>query len=104
MKYGLIKYLTTPRGRTSTNDVGLFNVGDNIQMFALKRLLIEELKVDEKDIVEIDFHELRDYVGEYLIVPINLFFFGCHDSKETWFPASHILFLFSLAFTFRAII
>lgn len=89
MKYGLIVYSELPKGRNKdTEDLGLFNVGDNVQMYCMRRLLLEELKVKKEDIVEIDFHDLATYKGEYLIVPINLFFMGCHDSKETWFPAS----------------
>lgn len=89
MKYGLIVYKNLPKGRESiSNDFGAFNVGDNIQMLALKRIMLEVMKVHESDIVEIDFHDLATYRGEYLVVPINLFFFGCHDAKEKWFPAS----------------
>jgi len=89
MKYGLIIYSELPKGRKEhTADHGMFNVGDNIQMLCMRRLYLEEMNVKEEDIVEIDFHSLTEYTGEYLIVPINLFFLGCHDAKETWFPAS----------------
>ena len=90
MKYGLLKFKKIPIGREvqKSNDLAKFNIGDNIQMLALKRIYIEELQIPEEDIIEIDFHELATYVGEYVILPINLFFFGCHDAKEKWFPAS----------------
>ena len=89
MKYGIIKYTTIPRGRENVvGDTGMFNIGDNIQMYAMKRILTECMHVDEKDIIEVDFHSLASYSGEYVILPVNLFFFGCHDLKETWFPAS----------------
>ena len=91
MKYGLITYKNMPIGRskgTKKGDHAFFNIGDNIQMMAVRRIYKEELHISDKDIIEIDFHDLRNYCGEYVVVLINLFFFGCHDMKETWFPAS----------------
>ena len=90
MKYGLIKYKNKPYGRDKQdiNDKGLFNIGDNIQMIAIKRIYTDIMNVPLEDIIEIDFHDLSTYKGDYVLVLINLFFFGCHDLKEKWFPAS----------------
>ncbi len=86
MKYGLIVYKGDHGGCTTRG--GWFNVGDNIQMKAMKRIYIDEMKISKEDIVEIDYHELGTYDGEYIVVPINFYFSGCSDAKECWFPAS----------------
>lgn len=85
MKYGILEV----GNANNRSDSGFFNIGDNIQGIALEHILREEMQIDKNDIVKIDFHELSCYDGEYLIVPINLFFFGCRDARKTWFPASH---------------
>ncbi len=84
MKYGVLGVYETHH-RT---DSGYFNIGDNIQGIAMKHILREVMGIAEKDIVELDFHQLSSYNDEYLIVPVNLFFFGCKDVRQTWFPAS----------------
>ena len=90
MKFGIITYQKKPHGRDNlhADDIGIFNIGDNIQMIAIQRIYLEELQIREEDIIEIDFHDLNTYHGDYVVVLINLFFFGAHDMKETWFPCS----------------
>lgn len=87
MKYGLIVYKGSHGGCIRRKEKGRFNVGDNIQMYAMKQIYAK-MGIDENNIIKIDFHDLYTYDGEYVILPINLFFFGCHDAKETWFPTS----------------
>lgn len=87
IKYGLIVYKEPHGGHTTRKEKGKFNIGDNIQMYAMKQIYAK-MGVSENDIVKIDFHDLHTYDGEYVVLPINLFFFGCHDAKEKWFPAS----------------
>ncbi len=88
MKYGLIVFSGSHGNSISRNAKMRFNLGDNIQMIAMDRILTEELHIPEEQIVQIDFHDLVTYDGEYVTVPINLFFFGCGNSSRTWFPAS----------------
>ncbi len=88
VKYGLIVYKDTHGGHTQRKDEALFNVGDNIQMKAMARIYTEEMRIPPTDIVKIDFHELDTYKGEPVILPVNLYFFGCGDGRTRWFPAS----------------
>lgn len=88
MKYGLIVFFGSHGNAASRNAKMRFNLGDNIQMIAMNRILTEVLHVPEEQIVKIDFHDLATYDGEPVVLPINLFFFGCGNSSKTWFPAS----------------
>lgn len=88
MKYGIIVYKGNHGNTVKRQGKALFNLGDCMQMIAMRRIYTEEMGIPEDDIVEIDFHELHDYDGEYIVVPVNLFFFGCGDKRKIWFPAS----------------
>lgn len=88
MKYGIIVYKGNHGNTVKRQGKALFNLGDCMQMLAIRRIYKEEMGISDEDIVEIDFHDLHDYDGEYVVLPINLFFFGCGDKRKTWFPAS----------------
>lgn len=73
MKYGVLEH----RG-ISADDKGLLkkvvNVGDAFQIMAVK-YIYAQMGIPEKDIVHIDWQEMRNYKGEYVVLPINLSMF-----------------------------
>lgn len=90
MKYGIMKYESISV-RSEDRHVGeqtTYNIGDYIQPLAMRRIYTEEMGISEDEIVEISIRELGTYRGEYLIVPINFFFVGCHSGNITCFPCS----------------
>ena len=51
------------------------NIGDYAQLLAIDNLY-SYMGVDEEDIVKIEYYDLLDYEGEYVILPINFIFFN----------------------------
>lgn len=88
MKYGLLVYQGEHGGTIHRTTPSKFNVGDNIQMLAMERIYTQEMNIPIEEIVRIDFHNLSSFDGEYVILPVNLFFFGCGYKNRNWFPAS----------------
>lgn len=60
---------------------GLNNLGDNIQLLAINELY-KKIGVSEKDIVRIDYYNLSNYDGEYVILPINYPFYGYRNKLD----------------------
>lgn len=73
MKYGVLEH----RGIAfdeHDNSKKVINVGDAFQIMAVKHLYAV-MGVPEKDIVHIDWLEMGNYTGEYVVLPINLSMF-----------------------------
>lgn len=87
MKYGLLVYKGVHGGNVGRKEKGTFNVGDNIQMFAMQQIY-NKMGIPPEEIIKIDYHDLGTYAGEYVILPINFFFFGCSNAREKFFPTS----------------
>lgn len=67
------------------NRSGRLTIGDDIQLIAIENLYME-MGIDISDIVRIPFHELANYDGEYVILPVSFPFYGYHtDLKITQF-------------------
>ena len=53
------------------NARGINNVGDNMQLIAIDNIY-KEMGIPLSEVVYIDFHKLKDYDGEYVILPISM--------------------------------
>lgn len=53
----------------------VINIGDHIQLEAIDNLY-RYMGVEEKDIVYIEYYDLMDYDGEYVVLPINFILFN----------------------------
>lgn len=51
------------------------NIGDHMQLIAIMNLY-KYMGIPEEDIVRIEYYDLFDYEGEYLILPINFIYFN----------------------------
>lgn len=76
MKYGII---------SAAPSKGFINIGDDFQSYAIRNLL-HEMGISSSDIVTINSSELKSYVGEYVILPIN-YYVESHSDYEV-FPLS----------------
>ena len=86
MKYGiLVADQAKQRGRKSN----FINIGDDFQGYAILCLL-KEMGVGENDIVMIASNELKNYNGEYIILPIN-FYVEAHSAYEIFPLSPHII-------------
>lgn len=73
MKYGVLEH----RGIAfdeNDNSNKIVNVGDAFQIMAVKHLY-SLMGISEKDIIHVDWLELGNYSGEYVVLPINLSMF-----------------------------
>ena len=73
MKYGVLEH----RGisiEEKDNTKRVVNVGDAFQIMAVKHLY-SQMDISEKDIIHIDWQEMCNYEGEYVVLPINLSMF-----------------------------
>lgn len=60
---------------------GLNNLGDNIQLIAINELY-KKMGITEDEIVRIDYYNLSNYNGEYVILPINYPFYGYRNELD----------------------
>lgn len=65
MKFGRLIYQYT--GKTVVDGTAIFNIGDNFQTYAIDNIY-KRLGVSEKDIIDINCSEMKNYDGEYVIV------------------------------------
>ena len=70
------KGYTHSKERTDNgNSDRIINIGDYAQLLAIDNLYAY-MGVKEQDIVRIEYYDLLDYEGEYVILPINFIFFN----------------------------
>lgn len=67
MKFANFRYVA---GISYGEDGGRINIGDYIQLFAVENMY-RRMGIRKEDIYYLNIDEIRDYVGEYLILPIN---------------------------------
>lgn len=72
--------------KNTVNKTALNNRGDNIQVIALDNLY-QYMGIDESEIVEINMYDLPTYDGEYVLLPINCYFWTC-DERFYFIPTS----------------
>lgn len=73
MKYGVLEH----RGISideKDDSKKVVNVGDAFQIMAVKRLY-SQMGIPEEDIIHVDWMEMNNYIGEYVVLPINLSMF-----------------------------
>ena len=71
MKYGIISYRRK----------GIINIGDDIQLVAIKKIY-SRMGIDFDDVIKIDFYDLNSYEGEQVILPICFPLFGYWDGEH----------------------
>lgn len=77
MKYACISIekgniLTSQNGVASER---VINIGDHAQLLAIMNLY-KQMGIREEDIVRIEYYDLLDYDGEYVVLPINFIYFN----------------------------
>ena len=61
MKYGRLVYRYS--GKTYENDNAIFNIGDNVQTYAIDNLY-RRMGISSDEIIDINFAEMANYDGE----------------------------------------
>lgn len=59
---------------------GRFTIGDDIQILAIEKLY-EYMGVNYNEVQRIDYRNIGNYDGEYVILPINFPIYGCQGDK-----------------------
>lgn len=67
--------------RFGTNSTRKINIGDYAQILAIDHLY-EVMGIPAKDIIYIEYYDLFDYDGEYVILPINFIFFNAYYGER----------------------
>lgn len=62
---------------------GIMNIGDDIQLAAVKNIYRYMGITDWEGVLEIEFHNLTDYDGEEVILPICFPFYGYNNQLES---------------------
>lgn len=75
MKFGILDFNLTVQSywRKSWNHKALLNIGDAAEYLVMEQL-IKSLGVKDSEIVRISIHDLIEYRGEEIIVPLNIAF------------------------------
>lgn len=68
MKFGRLIYRYT--GCTYVEKGAIFNIGDNIQTFAVDNFY-RKMGIPSEDIVDINFADMKYYDGEEVILPMT---------------------------------
>lgn len=84
MKYGRLVYRYT--GKTYIDTDAIFSYGDVIQTLAIDHFY-EKMGIDQSQIVDINFAEMKDYDGEYVILPVAGY--ASHYKRFNQLPPSH---------------
>lgn len=67
--------------RSGTDSIRKINIGDYAQILAIDHLY-EIMGISADDIVYIEYYDLFDYDGEYVILPINFIFFNAYYGER----------------------
>lgn len=93
MKFGRLIYQYT--GKTISNKGAIYNIGDNIQTFAVDNFY-QKMGIKSKDIVEINASEMKFYDGEYVILPMAGY--ASHYKRFNQLPTSDKIIPFFISF------
>jgi len=80
MKYANLSYVS---GTNLNSEVSRVNIGDYMQTFAIDALY-EKIGIPYEDVYHITIEDMKNYRGEYLILPINFMFVDeafCEEGK-----------------------
>lgn len=83
MKYGRLVYQYN--GKTFLDGTAIYNIGDNIQTFAIDNVY-KQMGIDKKNIIDINFAELKNYDGEYVVLPMQGY--ASHYKRFNQLPVS----------------
>lgn len=84
MKYANISIergFASSNHRTGVDVIRKINIGDYAQILAID-YLYQMMGIDQKEIVYIEYYDLFDYSGEYVILPINFIFFNAYYGER----------------------
>ena len=76
--------------RTGKEKERKINIGDYAQILAVDNLY-RRMGIPEEDIVYIEYYDLFDYDGEYVILPINFIFFNAFYGERDCILSSKIV-------------
>lgn len=93
MKYGRLVYRYT--GHTYIEKGAIYNIGDNMQTFAVDNLY-RRMGISAENIVDINFSEMQFYDGEEVILPMAGY--GSHYKRFHQFPTSDKIIPFFIGF------
>lgn len=93
MKFGRLIYKYT--GKTYEDGKGIYNIGDNIQTFAIDNFY-EKMQIPKEDIIDINFSEMANYDGEYVILPLAGY--ASHYKRFNQLPPSDKIIPFFISF------
>lgn len=80
MKYGRIVHIGYAKNEKST-EKRLISAGDVLECLAIQRIY-ESMGVKENEIVDCYVHDLENYDGEYIVVPINFYVWNIKYSRR----------------------
>jgi len=83
MKYGRLVYRYT--GCTYTEKGAIYNIGDNMQTFAVDHLY-KRMGIAKEDVIDINFSDMKNYDGEEVILPMAGY--ASHYKRFNQLPAS----------------
>lgn len=93
MKFGRLVYRYT--GRTYVDGKAIYNIGDNIQTFAVDHFY-KRMGIAKEDIVDINFSEMKNYSGDYVILPMAGY--ASHYKRFNQLPTSDKIIPFFISF------
>lgn len=67
--------------RSGTDVIRKINIGDYMQILAID-YLYEKMGIPEDEIIYIEYYDLFDYDGEYVVLPINFIFFNAYYGER----------------------
>lgn len=68
-------YVNSNERDNTGSSVRVINIGDYAQLLAIDNLY-EYMGIKNEDIIRIEYYDLLDYDGEYVVLPINFIFFN----------------------------
>ena len=80
MKYGRIVHIGYAKNDKST-EKRLISAGDVLECLAIQKIY-ESMGIDESEIVDCYVHDLENYEGEYIVVPINFYVWNIKYSRR----------------------
>lgn len=67
--------------RLGADAIRKINIGDHAQILAIDHLY-QQMGIPSNEIVYIEYYDLMDYDGEYVVLPINLVFFNAYYGER----------------------
>lgn len=93
MKFGRLVYWYN--GVTYAEKGAIYNIGDNMQTFAVDNLY-KRMGISKEDIIDINFADMKTYDGEEVILPLAGY--GSHYKRFNQFPTSEKIIPYFIGF------